>query len=689
MLFSLSPFSVSATTAYASSFSTLQVAATNRDSFSSIFYSLSAAEVDSKAVTRGQFAALLISSRGDSTLGASGNLQEHSPSWFESELSRAVESGLISTYPDGSMMPDKPITRQEAACMIARAIKSDKNGTVKYITRFQDFDRISEWSRTSVEVCVEANYLIGHEDNTFRPNNLISWPEARIIIDRLTGKPFAFSDINITHRPGSNPTEQGTADYLESIRNNEELLHRFVVDMPKGADLHNHLTGGIYAEDYLNWAAQDGYFIDSNTGYIYSNKSSDTPLIAVKDAVANPLLYNRMIDALSMRNFVANTESGHDHFFNTFSKFKAVSNTHFADMLSRQRDSASSQNIDCLELMISFPSDNLKEITNSIEWDLSAMPEIYSRLTSSPEFKISLDNAIKILKNEEKLGGVNQVPSGDDVTIRYIIALNRTQSSPKDLFVNASFVFHLAKLYPDRIVGINMVAPEDNPISLKDYDTHMSILSFLVKQVPGVNISLHAGELTSDLVDPSELRSHIRKAVEIGQASRIGHGVSIVNESDYQGLLMEMAQEEIPVEILLTSNEQILNVEPENHPILLYLANDVPVVLATDDQGVSRSDLSKELIKAVQVYDLGYGDLKWLIRNSLEYSFLPGESIWCDSSYGKMIDECSSGIPGNKELSSTCQEFLNQNTRAKLQWDLEADFNSFEAQITKSSTSPN
>ena len=40
-----------------------------------------------------------------------------------------------------------------------------------------------------------------------------------------------------------------------------------------------------------------------------------------------------------------------------------------------------------------------------------------------------------------------------------------------------------------------------------------------------------------------------------------------------------MREKDISVENLLTSNEQILNISYPEHPVLVYLANDVPVYL--------------------------------------------------------------------------------------------------------------
>ena len=48
--------------------------------------------------------------------------------------------------------------------------------------------------------------------------------------------------------PVAAPREAATARYFASIRNNPSLLLAFLADMPKGGDLHNHLSGAIYAE---------------------------------------------------------------------------------------------------------------------------------------------------------------------------------------------------------------------------------------------------------------------------------------------------------------------------------------------------------------------------------------------------------------------------------------------------------
>ena len=60
-------------------------------------------------------------------------------------------------------------------------------------------------------------------------------------------------------------SEQKTATYFESIRKSPPKQLAFLLKMPKGADLHNHLSGSIYAERYIEWAAQNGLCVNNRT----------------------------------------------------------------------------------------------------------------------------------------------------------------------------------------------------------------------------------------------------------------------------------------------------------------------------------------------------------------------------------------------------------------------------------------
>ena len=137
-----------------------------------------------------------------------------------------------------------------------------------------------------------------------------------------------------------------------------------------------------------------------------------------------------------------------------------------------------------------------------------------------------------------------------------------------------------------------------------------------------MRLALHAGELTLGMVPPEGLQSHIREAVEIAGADRIGHGVDIVYERDAVGLLRIMRERRVAVEINLTSNAFILGVKNEAHPVQVYRQQGVPFVISTDDPGVSRNNLSAEYVLYTSRYKPSYDALKETVFNSIRYSFL-------------------------------------------------------------------
>jgi hypothetical protein len=272
--------------------------------------------------------------------------------------------------------------------------------------------------------------------------------------------------------------------------------------------------------------------------------------------------------------------------------------------------------------------------------------------------------------------GTAEANPGCRVTIRFLYQVLR--GLPREMvFAQILFGFELAQADP-RFVGLNLVMPEDWYVPMHDFDLHMKTLDYLHGVYPKVHITLHSGELAMGLVPPEGLSFHIRESVEKGHAERIGHGVDVMNEHDALALLKEMAQRKVAVEICLTSNDVILGVEGENHPLQAYISHGVPVALATDDQGVSRSDMTHEYLRAVETYKFSYPDLKRMARQSLEHSFLPGDSLWRSSGNFQTVAACAADRPGAEKHSADCQKFLDGSERARVQWELEKAYAEFE-----------
>jgi adenosine deaminase len=271
----------------------------------------------------------------------------------------------------------------------------------------------------------------------------------------------------------------------------------------------------------------------------------------------------------------------------------------------------------------------------------------------------------------KRLGcGTKASRTGCEVAVRYLYSGMRGVA-PAMVWRSLLAGFALAHRDP-RFVGVNIVMPEDDPVALRDYDLHMAMFRFLEAKYPEVKVTMHAGELSLGLVPPLDLEDHIAKAIDAG-ATRLGHGVDIAYEKAAPETLARMAREGIAVEINLTSNAVILGVEGGNHPLHLYRSMGVPVMLSTDDEGVLRSDMSNEYVRAVTQQGLHYGDLKDMTRASLEYAFVPGASLWRGHRFDQPVEPCAASL-----VAAKCGAFLAGNEKARLQARLETNLDAFE-----------
>jgi adenosine deaminase len=454
---------------------------------------------------------------------------------------------------------------------------------------------------------------------------------------------------------------------FEHLRDDPLRLRAFLSVMPKGGDLHNHLDGAIYAETFLARASKDGLCIDIAALAIRHPPCDDHQPRADEALAKQPGLENAMIDSLSMRDFVPSTvdRSSHDHFFATFEKFHAAAADNGATLVEEARRAAA-EHVDYLEIIwIPAVRDAIK-LGLSAAWHGDDFAADAAPIATGIQNLVSQARHIVDAAEAEKsatLGCATPTPEpACKVVIRYQTFSLRTVP-PQAVFAQMAYDFAVAKADP-RFVGVNIVAPEDDPVALRDYTLHMRMLRFFHEANPQVKLSLHAGELAFGLVPPEALTFHIRQAVEIAGASRIGHGVSVMYEDDPAGLLAEMAQRKVAVEINQTSNQQILGVSGPQHPFAEYRAAGVPVVISTDDEGVERTDLTQEFARAAETWHLGYKDLKALARASILYSFLPG----APSADGP-------GKPDNALLAAS--------EKARVQWKLEQELDAFEKDISR------
>ncbi len=478
--------------------------------------------------------------------------------------------------------------------------------------------------------------------------------------------------------------EQDAAQYFDTIRERPPLLVNFLTRMPKGGDLHIHLSGAIYAESYIEWGAEDELCINETTMEAAScDEEAERP---IEEALTNSAFYGQIIDAWSMRNWELAGQSGHDHFFDTFGKYGGATYGRSAEMIAQATRQAAEEQVGYLELMLTLTDRTPRQIGEQVGWDddLSTMRDgilangLPDTIAASQQIIDEVEAEYwELLHCDDQ----DQAEPACDVVVRYIHQVKR-YLPPEQVFAQMLAGYELTIADP-RVVGLNMVAPEDGRTSMSDYSLHMRMLGYLHQVYPDVTVALHAGELTLGLVPTAGLRFHVREAVEVAHARRIGHGVDIMYEDGAFELLAEMAEQGVMVEICLSSNDLILGVSGDEHPLPVYMQYGVPVALATDDPGISRVNMTHEYQKAVKEHGLDYLQLKTMARTSLEYAFAEGTSLWVDFEELVPVEDCAGDLAGDstdaQQPSVTCQQFLDENLKAQIQWDLEQDFWQFES----------
>jgi hypothetical protein len=469
-----------------------------------------------------------------------------------------------------------------------------------------------------------------------------------------------------------------TAAYLQRVRTQRPELMHFLERMPKGGDLHHHLTGAVYAESYIRYAVEDGDCIDGTTFKIVAPPCApETGRFPATRALTDFVFRSHTIDALSARDFVPSPADADIrlHFFAAFDKFDLVTNGHWGEMFAEVAARAAAQNEVYLETMLTPDQGEVLGLASKVEYtDDFAL--LRKRLLAAGLAAAVADGRRNIDAGEAQMRailgcGTAHADPGCALTLRYQYQVLR--AFPKtSVFAQMLAGFETASA-DARVVAINLVQSQDEYNALADFALQIRMLDYLHGIYPRVHISLHAGELTPGEVPPEELRaSHIRASIEGGHAERIGHGLDVAYERDAPGLLAEMARRHILVEDCLYSHELVRNMRGRDNVMPIYLRAGVPVALATDDEAVIRADLTTSFVRAVEGYGIGYVQLKTMVRDSLEHAFLPGASLWRAPESWTVVPQCARD-------GAACRAFLATSERARIQWREERAFDRFES----------
>ena len=383
-------------------------------------------------------------------------------------------------------------------------------------------------------------------------------------------------------------------------------LYRFLYALPKGGDLHNHITGSVHPEWYLDLALDA-----AEDGYEYYTKVRIENCHAGGDAFGHSpylLLYRniterdyQLLDDCERAEFVPLVEmtpEQRSHWLNALrldqphegrAEFFEAHWTRLSGLLVNPHLVAEI----IVRNMQAFAAEGLVY--------LEAQVPVLGLETPDGQ-PLSSEQVLDIYR--ARLARADARETG--VTLRMQVSVLRFHP---DAEAHLRLLYTLAAAQPD-VVAVNLVGREDND---KGYPLRfLDTLRELRRRYHGVHLSIHAGEV-------DEPNRHVRDTLLLG-ADRIGHGVNLITDPD---TLLMMRHGPYLVEINLVSNLLLEYVDSyQNHPFPEYLRLGVPVALSTDDRGMWDSTLTDEFFVAVSEFNLSWEELRRVIRNSIAYGFL-------------------------------------------------------------------
>jgi len=437
-------------------------------------------------------------------------------------------------------------------------------------------------------------------------------------------------------------TEAQAADshWFESFKTTatDQELYTFLYAMPKGADLHNHMSGSAISE----WMYEVALSQKSHGYRFYTKVKVNNCRPYGENAFARRpyfLLFNNLLERsyqqLSdcekseykpLEELTAEEKAGwkdsirlnHDHegrdeFFQThWQRLDELLASPYlmAEILYRNMEAFGDEGMIYLEVMMGSGG--------------------FSKPDGTP---IPSDEVVKIYK--ARLAQADAKATG--VTVRMQESILRFAPNAEQQLINA---YEAVSRNRDLYVAVNMVGREDND---KGYPLRFTnTLRELRKTYNNVRLSVHAGEV-------DEPNYHIRDTLMLG-ADRIGHGVNLITDTE---LLRQMRHGPYMVEINLISNLLLEYVQDySQHPFPEYLRLGIPVALSTDDRGMWDSNLTDEFFVAVKEFNLSWDELLLLSRNSLKYSFVE------DDVKAELLQTY------NKRISSFEKSFIDKGLKA-------------------------
>jgi len=392
-------------------------------------------------------------------------------------------------------------------------------------------------------------------------------------------------------------------------------LHDFLWSMPKGADLHLHITGSIFPEWWLEFALASKaqgyeYFTRvrvNNCSWLAAGERGEAA--ALTTTVTEPL-YFETIDGARLETLSECVRGEFKSLLALNGAEKAAwLNSIRLDRPGEGRDEFFEKHWQRLGDLTANPHIVAEGLArNALAFAEEGLhyfePQILAEGYRRPDGQLMpIEASVSIIV--DRMNEPDVVNSG--IQFRFQQAILRFLPNAEAQLARA---FEIVSSQPSW-VAVNMVGREDND---KGHPRRfLAPIRALRREYPGVALSIHGGEV-------DEPNSHVRDTLLLG-ATRIGHAVNLISDEE---LLQSMRFGPYLVEINLISNLKLEYVQTlDAHPFPEYLRLGVPVALSTDDRGMWDTNITDEFFVAVHHFNLTWDELSALSVASLSHAFLP------------------------------------------------------------------
>lgn len=404
-----------------------------------------------------------------------------------------------------------------------------------------------------------------------------------------------------------------TADWFEDFKATatDEQLLQLLYEMPKGGDLHHHMSGSGFAE----WWYELGIAAEKR-GYRYYTKVKLNNCRDYGWQGFDTTPYHLMFQTILE------------------SKWQQLPECERAEYLPLDQLNDKQKQGFKNSIVLDKPYEGREEFFEA-HWqrlgDLTGDPYLRGDLIARQFQAFAHEGLIYVEPMVTAFG--YQEPDGTPILPNDVAKIFRERLKQKDIvdtgltwrFQQAILRFtpgaedSLRRAYEfvaenEPYVAVNMVGREDDD---KGYPLRfLPTLRELRLAHNNVRLSIHAGEV-------DEPNSHVRDTVLLG-AERIGHGLNLITDPDTMRLFRHGPY---MVEINLISNLLLQYYDDySQHPFPEYLRTGIPVALSTDDRGMWDSTMTDEFFVAVKEFNLSWDEIKQLSENSLKYAFVDIET---------------------------------------------------------------